>query len=165
MAWNTGVNGVMAGIMNHGTKIIRVRRAGMMNVQTGAISGTLAVGSFIKYTNIDTWNPSIDKTVITPHDSNNAALDDVRIGYSGISTGTLEALGVYAFGNEEVTVSGATLGAVCAIPYVGMRWTLGYGDSEVQPVTLNFNEAFLIRNSTGTVGTADFWFEFTSENA
>lgn len=155
-------NKTMAGIRNGGSGTIYIRRVGFINVQTGAVTGTLSVGVLRFITGVSSWTPTTTNVVTTAHDSNNTALSSITIGYavdpSGSSTSIVK---YYSFGNEEIIVGGVTLGSLCAIPYIGTIWTQGYGDSEVQPLTLRNNEVLTVFNTTGAVGSADIWFEYT----
>ena len=49
----------------------------------------------------------------------------------------------------------------CFVP-LNVVWDAGYGDSDVQKLTLRQNQGWVIWNTTGAAGLVDTWVEFTS---
>jgi len=51
------------------------------------------------------------------------------------------------------------------LPALSILWDAGYGDSNVQPLTLRQNEMLVLYNTVGAAGLVDIWIEFTDEAA
>lgn len=154
--------GAMLGILNAGARKIRIRRVGMINNQTTAVTGVITAGELRIYTSASWSSP----TTLTPvsHDSANSALSSVTCGHAGTPSGTgPSVLRRYTWSSDEPKLSTAQNNEwECLIP-LNIIWDAGYGDSNVQSLTLNTNELFVIWNITGAAGTCDFWIEFTDE--
>jgi hypothetical protein len=154
--------GVMAGILNGGAKVLRIYRLGFINNQTTGVTGVICAGEIRKYTGSGTWTGS---TAVTPiaHDTGaSAGLTSVTAGHSGTPGGTTNVMRRYTWSSDEPAASTATSDEwECLIP-LNILWDAGYGDANVQPLTLRQNESLIIWNVTGAAGIVDIWVEFTS---
>jgi hypothetical protein len=89
----------------------------------------------------------------------------VTVGTGGTPSGSADVLRRYVWSSDEPAVSGATVDELeCLVP-LNVLWDAGYGDGNVQPLTLRQNEMLCIYNTTGAAGIADIWIEFTDEAA
>jgi hypothetical protein len=133
----------------------------MINNQTVAVTGVITAGELRLYTGASWTAP----TALTPvaHDSTNSALSSVTCGHTGTPVGTPLVLRRYTWSSDEPKLTTAQNNEwECLIP-LNIIWDAGYGDSNVQPLTLNPNEMFIIWNITGAAGLCDFWIEFSDE--
>jgi len=159
IAFAAGKN--MLAILNGGTRVLRVRRIGLINAQTAAVTGVLCLGEVRIYTGAGLSG----HTTVTPvpHDSSNSALDTVTIGTAGTPTGSSSVLRRYIWSSDEAAVGTGTWDEwECLVP-LGLVWDAGYGDQNVQPLVLRQNEMLCIYNTTGAAGLVDIWIEFTDE--
>jgi hypothetical protein len=153
----------MAAILNtHATEKLSIYRVGILNTQTAAVTGVLVDLQLRVY---QSGSPSLSSpTAITPtpHDSTNTAPASATYGHAGTIAGTAQTLRRIAWSNDEPAVSSATSDEFeCLVPW-NIIWDAGYGDSNVQPLTLNQNQMVLLFcNTNSTVGTLDTWMEFT----
>ena len=155
--------GVMIGVLNGGTRVLRLRRVYMSNVQSAAVTGVAVFGRLIFRSATASWS---SPTSVTPvaHDSTNSALSSVTAGHAGTpSGGTASDLRRYAWSSDEPAVSGATLDELECLYPLTCFWDAGYGDANVQPLAIRQNEMVYILNDTGAAGLADFVMEFTDE--
>lgn len=156
-----GTNKVMMGLFNAGTRVLRVARAGLLNNQTGAVSGVVCFMELRAYPATFSWT---SPTSVTPvaHDTTNSALSSVTHGNSGTPGGSSPSvLRRILWSSDEPAVSSATSDELeCFVP-LNVIWDAGYGDTDVQKFAVRQNEAFLLFNTSGTVGLVDAWVEFT----
>ena len=148
-------------ILNTGARVLRIRRIGFINNQTAAVTGVICAGEIRRLTGAGLSG----HTAITPlsHDTTNPALDGVVVGTGGTPTGTAAVIRRYVWSSDEPAVSAATSDEwECLVP-LNILWDAGYGDSNIQPLTLRQNEALCIYNITGAAGLVDIWVEFTDE--
>lgn len=154
--------GVMAGIMNAGARTIKIRRIGFINNQTVAVTGVVCAGE-IRYYTTATWT---GQTTVAPiaHDSTNSVLDTVQAGYAGTpGGGETNVIRRYTWSSDEPKLTTAQNNEwECLIP-LNIIWDAGYGDSNVQPLTLRATQSLIIWNVTGAAGLVDVWIEFTDE--
>jgi hypothetical protein len=157
------VGGVMAGVFNGGARVLRLRRVFMANVQTAVVTGVLCAGRLIFRSATAVWTTPTSVASV-PHDTGNSALDTVTTGHAGTpSGGTAFDFGRYAWSSDEPAVSGATMDELeCLVP-LGLIWDAGYGDANVQPLSIRQNEFIYILNDTGAAGLVDIRMEFTDE--
>jgi hypothetical protein len=152
----------MAGIMNGGTRHIKIRRVGFINNQTAAVTGVITAGELRFYTSA-TWGSPTSVSPIA-HDSTNSALSSVTAGYAGTPGGTgPTVIRRYVWSSDEPKLTTAQNNEWETLIPLNIIWDAGYGDSNVQPLTLNPNEGFFIWNITGAAGLVDIWIEFTDE--
>lgn len=152
---------VLAGVMNGGTRVLRIRRVGMINNQTAAVTGVACAGEIRYYTGAGWSSP----TSVTPiaHDSGNSALSSVTAGHAGTPTGSSNVIRRYSWSSDEPKLTTATNNEWETLIPLNIIWDAGYGDANVQPLTLRQNESFFIYNTAGAAGLVDVWIEFTDE--
>lgn len=159
IAFAAGKN--MIAVLNAGSRVLKIRRIGFINNQTGAVTGVVCLGEIRRYTGAGLTG----HTVVTPvsHDTQNSALSSVTIGTIGTPTGTSVVIRRYLWSSDEPAVSSATSDEwECLIP-LNIIWDAGYADANVQPLTLRGNEMLCVYNVTGAAGLVDIWIEFTDE--
>ncbi len=155
--------GVMAGILNAGARVLRIRRIGFINYQTAAVTGVLCAGEIRLYTGAGWTGPTSVSPF--PHDTNNSSLVSVTAGHAGTPTGTPTVLRRYQWSSDEAAVSGATIDEWELLPTLGLLWDAGFGDVNVQPLVLRTNQSLMIVNTIGAAGLVDIYIEFTDEVA
>lgn len=151
----------MAGIINGGSRVLRIRRVGFLNAQTAAVTGVACYGELRRYASMTLTSP----TSVTPvaHDTTNSALSSVTIGHAGTIDGTPTTLRRYFWSSDEAKLSTAQNNELeCFVP-LNIVWDAGYGDANVQPLTIRNTEGFMVYNVSGAAGLLDVWVEFTDE--
>ena len=150
----------MWGILNGGARVLRVARIGLLNNQTAGVTGVAALMEIRKYPATATWTP----TAVAPvaHDSANSALVSVSAGHTGTLAGsTPVTLRRIFWSSDEPSISTATSDELeCFVP-LNIIWDAGYGDVDVQKLTIRTGEAVSVANTVGAVGLVDVWGEFT----
>jgi hypothetical protein len=156
---------VMAGIKNlHATEVIKVRRVGLINAQTAGVTGVVCSLEFRKDTNPTWTSPVTTGHTIATHDSTNTA----PASYSYGSVGTYTAAAAMTlrrtiWSSDEAAASSATSDELeCFVP-LNVLFDAGYGDANVQPLTLRQNDFAGVYNISGAAGLLDIWTEFTKE--
>lgn len=160
VAFAAGKN--MASILNgHATEVLKIRRVGLLNTQTGAVTGVICQIDL----QVRTGAGLSGHTAITPvtHDTTNTAPTTATYGHAGTPTGTASTLRKLFWSSDEPAISVATLDELeCLVPF-NIIFDAGYGESNVQPLTLRQNEMVTVYNNSGAAGTVDIWIEFTKE--
>lgn len=154
----------MAAILNGGSRVLRIRRCGFLNAQSAAVTGVACYGEIRKYTGASLSG----NTPVTPisHDSTTGALSSVTCASAGTVAGTEVGSGPlrrYFWSSDEPKLSTAQNNEMEAFPMLNVQWDAGYGDSNVEPVSIRANEMFCVYNITGAAGLLDVWIEFTDE--
>lgn len=143
-------------------KTIKIYQILIFNNGTGAVTGVL-VTMVIRHLNTNSTSGS----TVTPvkHDTTNAALDANTTFGTGRTITAGSAVRHYIMSNDEPAVSGATMDEwECLVPNATV-WSAGYGDSNVQPLTLtaaNTVGTDIQQSSASAVGTADLEMLFTN---
>ena len=152
----------MAAVLNqHATEVIKIRRVGLLNAQTVAVTGVLCQLELRLYTGAGLSAP----TAVTPveHDSTNTLPTTAVYGYAGTPSGTPVVLRRVFWSSDEAAISTATNDEFETYVPLNIIFDAGYGDANVQPLTLNQNEMVCVYNTTGAAGLLDTWIEFTKE--
>lgn len=154
----------MAGIINsHASELIKIRRIGCLNTQTAAVTGVACQIEVRLYNGAVSL---VGNTGVTPtaHDSTNAAATSATFGHAGTVAGSLVGTFRRVFwSSDEPAVGGATADELeCFVP-LNIIFDAGYGDANVQPLTLRQNEMMILFNTTGAAGLLDTWIEYTVE--
>lgn len=157
------VNKNMLAILNTGARVIRIRRIGLLNNQTVAVTGVTCFGEIRRYTAAGLATP----TAVVPvaHDTGNSALTGLTLGTAGTPSGTAEVLRRYLWSSDEPAASTASIDELECIVPLNVIWDAGYGEANVQALTLRTNEMVSIFNTVGAAGLVDIWIEFTDEAA
>ena len=95
----------MLAILNGGTRVLRVRRIGFLNIQTAAVTGVVCQGEIRRYSGAGLSGHTAITTLA--HDSTNSALDTITVGTGGTPSGTPSAFRRYVWSSDEPAVSGA----------------------------------------------------------
>ena len=161
IAFNIGKN--MVSVHNNGSRVLRIRRIGLLNNQTSAVNGVVCFGDIRRYSSAGMTG----HTSITPlaHDTANSALDNVVIGTGGTLSGSSSIFRRYIWSSDEPSVAGASVDELeCLVP-LNIIWDAGYGDSNVQALTIRPTQMLSVYNTVGAAGILDIWIEFTDEAA
>lgn len=154
----------MAAVLNsHATEILRIRRVGLLNAQTAAVTGVLCAIEFRGYFS---GSPGLTSpTAVTPvsHDSTNTAPASATYGHAGTIAGTASTLRRIFWSSDEAAISTATLDELETMVPLNIIWDAGYGDANVQALTLRQNQMAMVYNVSGAAGLLDTWIEFTKE--
>jgi hypothetical protein len=153
----------MMGLLNGGSNVERARRIGMINYQTGAVTGVICALELRRYPATMTWTTP---TSVSPvkHDTTNSALSSVTTGHAGTPGGsTPDVLRRFIWSSDEASASTATSDEwECLVP-LNILWDAGYGDAAVQSLAIRQNEGVVLYNNSGAAGIVDVWMEFTDE--
>lgn len=155
---------VMAGIKNgHATEILKIRRVGLLNGQTAAVTGVVCSLEMRKDTN-PTFTPATTTTTVATHDSTNSAPTTYSYGHTGTYTAAAaQTLRRTIWSSDEAAASSASSDELeCFVP-LNVLFDAGYGDANVQPLTLRQNDFAGVYNISGAAGLLDTWIEFTKE--
>lgn len=154
----------MAAILNtHATEVLKIRRIGLLNAQTAAVTGVLCSLELRKYPATATLAAP---TAVTPttHDSTNTAPASATYGHAGTPGGsTGVVLRRIFWSSDEAAISSATSDELETYVPLNIIFDAGYGDSNVQPLTLRQNEMVCLYNVSGAAGLLDTWIEFSKE--
>ncbi len=154
----------MAAVLNgHATEVLKIRRVGLLNAQTAGVTGVLCAVEFRAFF---AGSPGLTSpTAVTPtsHDSTNAAPTTATYGHAGTIAGTPLTLRRIFWSSDEAAISAATLDELETLVPLNIIWDAGYGDANVQPLTLRQNQMAMVYNVSGAAGLLDTWIEFTKE--
>lgn len=154
----------MAAVLNsHATEVLKIRRVGLLNAQTAAVTGVLCAVEFRAFF---AGSPGLTApTAVTPtsHDSTNTAPTTATYGHAGTIAGTPLTLRRIFWSSDEAAISTATLDELETLVPLNIIWDAGYGDSNVQPLTLRTSQMAMVYNVSGAAGLLDTWIEFTKE--
>lgn len=155
----------MGAVLNqHATEQLKIRRCGLLNAQTAAVTGVLCQLEARAY---QTGSPGLTSpTAVTPtsHDTTNTLPTTAVYGHAGTIAGTALTLRRVFWSSDEAAISTATNDEMETFVPLNIIFDAGYGDSTaVQPLNLRQNQMFLVFNTTGAAGLLDTWIEFTKE--
>lgn len=162
VAFAAGKN--MAAIINqHPTELIKIRRIGLLNTQTAAVTGVICQLDVRLYTGSVFLNGST-AVVPTMHDSTNTMPLSGAYSHAGAVSGTLAGTFRRVFwSSDEPGISAATNDEMeCFVPW-NIIFDAGYADSNVQPLVLRQDQMVVVFNTVGAAGLLDTWIEFTKE--
>lgn len=148
----------MAAILNgHATETIKIKRIGLLNSQTAAVTGVLCSIELRKYTGATLTG----STAVTPttHDNTNTAPTTATYGHAGTIGGTPLTLRRIFWSSDEAAISTATSDELETYVPLNIIYD-AYGDTEIQPMTLRQNEMIMVYNVSGAAGLLDVWIEF-----
>jgi hypothetical protein len=153
----------MGALLNgHASELLKIRRVGLLNAQTAAVTGVLCQLEFRLYTGASF---SVAGTAVTPvaHDSTNVAPTTYTSANLGTLAGTPFTLRRVFWSSDEAAISTGTLDELETMVPLNIIWDAGYGDANVQPLTLRQSQMAVVWNTTGAAGLLDTWIEFTKE--
>lgn len=153
----------MAGIVNgHATEVLKVRRVGLLNAQTAAVTGVLCQLEFQFLTGTASLSGGSTITPIT-HDTTNTAPTTATYSHNSTIAGTQNVLRRVFWSSDEAAISTGTIDELETMVPLNIIWDAGYGDSNVQPLTMRQDKGCAVVNTTGAAGLLDTWIEFTKE--
>jgi hypothetical protein len=153
----------MGAVLNtHATEKIKIRRVGLLNAQTAAVTGVLCAIELRLYT-ATAGLASPTAVVPVKHNSTFAAPASATIGHAGTPSGTATVLRRIFWSSDEAAISTGTLDEWETLVPMNIIWDAGYYDSTgtVEPITLNQNEMISVYNVSGAAGLLDAWIEYT----
>lgn len=154
----------MAAVLNsHASEVLKIRRVGLLNAQTAGVTGVLCQLEMRGYF---AGSPGLTSpTAVTPtsHDTTNTAPTTATYGHAGTIAGTATTFRRVFWSSDEAAISTATIDELETFVPLNIIFDAGYGDSNVQPMTLRQNQMALVFNTTGAAGLLDTWIEFTKE--
>jgi hypothetical protein len=154
----------MAAVLNaHATEILKIRRVGIQNAQTAAVTGVLCS---IEMRGYFSGSPGLlGATSVTPttHDSTNTAPASATYAHAGAISGIATTFRRIFWSSDEAAIAGATMDELETLIPLNIIFDAGYTDANVQPMTLNQNQMAMVYNVTGAAGLLDTWIEFTKE--
>lgn len=143
-------------------KIIKIRRIWMISSSTAA-TGTFGIMSLGIFSGAYTAGTG---GTFLKHDSNSAAVPAQIVtaqNPTGITiTGLLRVIGR---SGEEIIVSDNKLSAFGALVPLNCIYDAGYGDANIQPITLREGEGIVLRTATSVqpTGNTSMYIELTLE--
>jgi hypothetical protein len=152
------LNKSLAALMNAAgsTVVLRVKRVWVLNNQTAAVTGVLALLELRRI------SASTGGTVSAPvkHDSASATLPAQVVGATGATvTNTADV----SYSNDEPAVSSLTNDELQCLPALACIFDAATGDPDVEAITLRAGEGVTVTNTTNTaVGVVDVVIEFTA---
>lgn len=139
-------------------RIVRVYRAWVLNNQTSAVTGVLTTFR-IERTSSQSGGTSI---TAVKHDTTNENLPAQVVIATGATITASGTLRTFIWSNDEAAVGTGTWDEFETLIPLCCVWDAGYGDSNVQPITLREGEGFSITHTgSTTVGNCDIFIEFT----
>jgi len=156
---------IMQGIKNlHATEVLKVRRVGLLNAQTAGVTGVVCSLAYNFHVNPTWTTPVTTGATIATHDTTNSAPASYAYGSAGTySAAAALTLRRTIWSSDEAAASSATSDELeCFVP-LNILFDAGYGDANVQPLTLRQNDFAGVYNISGAAGLLDVWCEFTKE--
>lgn len=139
-------------------RVVRVYRIWVLNNQTAAVTGVLTTFR------IERTSAQSGGTAITPvkHDTTNETLPSQIVVATGATITAAGTLRTFVWSNDEPAVGTGTWDEFETMIPLCCVWDSGYGDSNVQPITLREGEGLSVTHTgSTTVGNVDIWMEFT----
>lgn len=140
-------------------RVLRVYRVWALNHQTGAVTGVMTAIELRRIT------ASTGGTAQTPvkHDTNSAALVAQITSATGPTDTVTDLFRRVLWSGDEPAVGTGTNDEMECLPANGLLWDAGYGDSNVEPITLREGQGLSLRQpGANTIGVIDVMFEFTN---
>lgn len=148
-----------------GTKVVRVYRVWLLNNSLTAVTGVLTTFELRLVSGRTAAGTAVP---VVKHDSSNADLESTLYVETGASlTDTTNGLlRRIVWSNDEPSVSAASMDEWELLVPLNLVWDSGYGDNNVQPITLRpgspTHAGFHVKHAgTTTVGAVDIDLEFT----
>ncbi len=151
----------MAAIVNtHASELLKIRRVFLTNPQTVAVTGVVCQIDARIYTGAGLSG----HTAVTPvpYDTANTAPLSAIYGYAGTLTGTPNIIRRILWSSDEAAVSSMVSDELENFPPLNLLYEW-IPHSDIQPITLRQNDAFVVYNVSGGAGLLDVAIEFTKE--
>lgn len=148
------------------TKKVKVYRIWVTNPGTAAVTGGIQQMSLFRYANA---SAPTGGTAVTPspHDPAKSTVTNLTVQHGATTNVTsieTNPLISVVRATDEIAAGGATLDELHNIMPLNLIFDAGYGDSNVEPLTLNQGEGVTLRTASGNaVGTFDIFAEITFE--
>lgn len=145
-------------------KIVKVTRIVLQNNQTAAVAGAMSLLQIGGFSGAPTGGTSV---TFIKHDTSSAAPPAQVTAVYGPTVITINRLfRQICWGDDEVSTtvdSTVMLDELCIFPALTTVWDAGYGNTDVQPITLREGEGCVVQfTATGTfVGNMDLSAELT----
>lgn len=142
-------------------KVVKIRRILLLNSQINAVSGPL---TSIEIRKITSTSGGSDVTPIKM-DSSYSDLNAGILSKTGTIDTVTDLYKTIVWSCDEPVVGGNTLDEYEMIPALNYVWDVGYGDTNVIPLTLRENEGITVKHNGSYAGgaTVDISIEFTEE--
>ena len=153
----------MGAILNaHAVELLKIRRVGLLNSQTAGVAGVVCLMELRRYT---AASFGVAPTAIVPvaHDTTNVLPAAATYGYAGTPVGVSEVLRRVWWSSDEPAVGNGTVDEIETFVPLNIIFDAGYGEANVQPLTLRQDQMVSVWNTAGAVGLLDCWLEFTKE--
>jgi hypothetical protein len=140
-------------------RVLRVYRVWALNHQTAGVTGVMTAIELRRIT------ASTGGTAQTPvkHDTNSAALVAQITAAAGPTDTVTDLFRRVLWSGDEPAVGTGTNDEMECLPANGLLWDAGYGDSNVEPITLREGQGLSLRQpGANTIGVIDVMFEFTN---
>lgn len=146
---------------NSATEVIKVRRVGLLNSQTAAVTGVLCSIELRIYRGTATLAGS---TAVAPvsHDGTNTAAAALTVGHAGTVGGTPLTVRRVFWSSDEASISTGTNDELQALVPLNIIYDW-IPSTDVQPITLRNAEMLTVFNTTGATGLLDLFIEYTKE--
>lgn len=166
VAWSTA-NKVLLSLFNGSGsgRIVRIRRIWVLGNRVTTNTGILQQYSLYKLTtDTNTGTP----TTITPVkvDTNSENLPAAIVCRTANTVnGTATLLRRFYWSGDEASAGALTLDELQAVPSLNCIWDVGYGNPDVQPLTLREGEGISLYQAAlaSSTGDVDITIEFTSD--
>jgi hypothetical protein len=139
-------------------RILRVYRVWMLNHQTAGVTGVMTACELRRIT------ASTGGTAQTPvkHDTASAALPAQVTAATGPTDTVSDLFRRILWSGDEPAVGAGTNDELECLPELGKIWDAGYGDTNVEPITLREGQGISVRQpGANTIGVVDVMIEFT----
>lgn len=143
-------------------KIVKIRRIWMISSSSTA-TGTFGIMSLGRFSNAYTGGTG---GTFLKHDSNSASVPAQIVTAQNPTAVTINGLiRVIGRSGEEIVVSDNKLSAFGALVPLNCIYDAGYGDANVQPITLRETEGIVLQAGTGVqpTGSTSMYIELTLE--
>ena len=145
----------------HATQKLKVTRVWIQPMATTTVTAvfqTLSLGR-------NTTSQTTGATTVTPvaYDTDSGVSLSVTCNHSPTTSVTLvDTFRQFIYTGDEYVTGVAKFENLMALPSYALIWDIGYGDSTVEPITLNTNEGLSLTSAgvASGVGTVDVSFEF-----
>jgi hypothetical protein len=155
------------GILNEGSRILRVKRVGLLNTQTTTVNGSIDQIKLLRYGSISTWASYTTLLPVT-QDTDNVDPELVTCGKAGTVTtsGSTHIFRYVAWSGDEPSLNSSTLDEwECIVPF-GIIFDCGFIEENLQPIVVRkFEWVGLAMDYGSSVGKVDSWIEFTDSGS
>lgn len=153
--------------LNGSGRVVRIYKIEAKNLSIANVSATVPVPFFIERISAESGGTAI--TPISFRSSNESIASIVSARTNGTTTAVASSImGTYLIsGTDEPAPSSLGADEFWCFPIMCNVWDTGYGETEVEPITLNANQGIQLRQSASlnSQGTFGFYIYFTVANS